>query len=180
MTRILSILSIIMLAVACKPGVPKDIIQPEKMEKILLDIHVADAYASFLANQDSAKKVVPPIYKGIYQKYGIDSAMQAKSMDYYYKHPDILNGMYERISSRLLKAKENEQERLNKEMKALEAKQLKEAEKQRKKDSLQKLSDTLGKKKSTRKDSLLKTAPIKKINRKNLKKIKTVPLEDVK
>lgn len=93
---------------ACKPGIPKDIIQPAEMENILHDIHVIDGYVSNIPTPDSAKKVASPLYKGIFKKYGVDSALHAKSMDYYYHRPDILTKMYGNISAKLGKEKEAE------------------------------------------------------------------------
>ncbi|MCJ0743609.1 DUF4296 domain-containing protein [Pedobacter sp. CYS-01] len=86
------------------------------MEKILYDIHVVDGYATTLANQDSAKKVSAPLYKGIYKKYTIDSALYNKSLSYYYKNPDLFNKMYEKITERLKKEREKESERATKKL----------------------------------------------------------------
>ncbi|WP_343532404.1 DUF4296 domain-containing protein [Pedobacter sp.] len=107
MTRFLFIFFCAVLALGCKPGIPKDIVQPAEMEKILFDIHVVDGYVSSIPTPDSAKKVSAPIYKGIFKKYGIDSAMHAKSMAYYYSRPDLLSKMYERISNKLNKTRED-------------------------------------------------------------------------
>lgn len=104
------------LLFGCKPGMPKDIIQPDKMEKILYDIHIVDGYATILPNQDTAKKVSAPLYKGIYKKYAIDSASYNKSLSYYYKHPDLFNKMYERITEKLKKDREKESEKASKDL----------------------------------------------------------------
>ena len=42
---ILLLLSVCCFFIACKPGVPGDIIQPDDMEEILIDLHVADGMA---------------------------------------------------------------------------------------------------------------------------------------
>lgn len=110
MTRILLLLGFIGVLASCKPGVPKDIIQPAEMENLLYDIHLIDGYAGVIPTQDSAMKVVPPMYKAIYKKYGTDSAKHAQSMAYYYKHPDVLLKMYDKIADRLNKAKDKEVE----------------------------------------------------------------------
>lgn len=107
MTRILLLFFCVALAFGCKPGIPKDIVQPAEMEKILFDIHVVDGYVSSIPKQDSAKKVSAPIYKGIFKKFGIDSAMHAKSMAYYFSRPDLLSKMYERISNRISKTRDD-------------------------------------------------------------------------
>jgi hypothetical protein len=93
------------LIFACKPGIPKEVIQPAEMEKILHDIHIVDGYVTNIPTADSAKKVSSPLYKGIFKKYGVDSATHAKSMDYYYHRPDLLTKMYDNITARIEKEK---------------------------------------------------------------------------
>lgn len=106
--RFLTVVLLPIVCYSCKPGIPKDIIQPPAMENIIYDIHVVDGYASVAAlpTLDSTKKVIAPVYKGVYKKYGIDSALYAKSMDYYYQHPQLLKEMYERIVAKLSKEKD--------------------------------------------------------------------------
>lgn len=113
MTRFLFIIFLAVSFVACKPGVPENIIQPEQMEKILFDIHVLDGYVSEIPSADSAKKVTSPVYKGIFKKYETDSATNAKSMAYYYSRPDLLTKMYDNITARLEKVKNAEIEKRN-------------------------------------------------------------------
>ena len=82
------------LSQGCKQGIPREIIQPNKMEKVLFDIHVVDGYISTISNQDTTKIIASSYYNGIYKKFEIDSALFNKSMDYYYSHPVILNDIY--------------------------------------------------------------------------------------
>jgi hypothetical protein len=93
---------------ACRSGVPKDIIQQAEMENVLFDIHVVDGYATIYAGatNDSLKKIIAPYYKGVYKKYGIDSALYRNSLDYYYNHPKLLKNMYESVTKRLTRAKD--------------------------------------------------------------------------
>jgi len=107
MTRFLLLFFCAVLAFGCKPGIPKDIVQPAEMENILFDIHIIDGYVASIPTPDSAKKVSAPIYKGIFKKYGIDSAMHAKSMAYYYSRPDLLSKMYDRISNKISKTRDD-------------------------------------------------------------------------
>jgi len=90
---------------ACKPGVPSELIQEEEMTEILYDIHVADAYISMIYVPDSARRVAAAYYKGIYKKYDIDSALYAKSLNYYSERPDVFSKMYEGVKDRLNKQK---------------------------------------------------------------------------
>ena len=91
---------------ACKPGIPKDIIQPDKMQQVLIDIHIVDGYISTLPSADTAKKVGSAYYKGVYKKFDIDSALYNNSLDYYYKHPNLMKKMYDSISVKLAVLKE--------------------------------------------------------------------------
>ncbi|WP_316821282.1 DUF4296 domain-containing protein [Pedobacter gandavensis] len=105
MRNFLYILSLFLLISACKPGIPKDIIQPDQMPGVLSDIHVADAYITAIPQVDSAKKVAASYYMGIYKKYGIDSAILARSMVYYNDNPKLLDEIYTRVVDDLTKQK---------------------------------------------------------------------------
>jgi hypothetical protein len=99
-----SLLVILSLA-ACKPGIPKDIIQPDEMASVLHDIHLTDSYISNMPGPDSARIVAAAYYKGIYKKYHIDSALYAKSMNYYYDDPKVLKAIYVNVTGKLTKEK---------------------------------------------------------------------------
>lgn len=149
MTRFFLIVFCAVALGACKPGIPKEVIQPEEMEKILYDIHLVDGYISSIPTPDSAKKVSAPYYKGIFKKYGIDSAKHANSMAYYYKRPDLLTKMYEHISAKMAKARDKEisdqakrdrliaqkEEKLRKALEAKKADSVKKANQKKQADS---------------------------------------------
>jgi len=143
MTRFFLLICCVALFSACKPGIPKDIVQPDKMEKILFDIHLIDGYVSSIPTSDSARKVSAPIYKGIFKKYGIDSATHAKSMAYYYNHPDVLSKMYDRISEKMGKTRDTETKKRQKEekIKLAKAAKLQKATEKRIIDSLKKIKE---------------------------------------
>lgn len=101
MKRFFCLIIICVSFYACKPGIPKDIIQPDKMEQVLLDIHIVDGYITTLPNADTAKSVGASFYKGVYKKFDIDSALYNASINYYYKHPDIMKKMYDSITVKL-------------------------------------------------------------------------------
>ncbi|MES2418240.1 MAG: DUF4296 domain-containing protein [Bacteroidota bacterium] len=82
---------------ACKPGIPENIIQPDKMEKILFDIHIVDGYLTNIPKPDTLKIVAASYYPAVYKKFGIDSASYNRSMNYYYSHPDLLDKIYESL-----------------------------------------------------------------------------------
>lgn len=135
------------VSLGCKSPVPKEIIQPDQMQKILYDIHIVDGYINVMPNQDSAKKVAAAYYKGVYKKFGIDSVMYSKSMDFYYKNPEIMNEMYSKIQADMNKNKPKVEKTVAAIQKKVEKKRL---------DSIK--ADSLYKSKLTKKgrDSLLK------------------------
>jgi hypothetical protein len=89
----------------CKPAIPDGIIKPDKMEKILYDMHMVDGYISTIYVVDSAKKVAAAYYKGIYKKFGTDSAEYNKSLLWYNTNPKELETMYKNIQKALTKQK---------------------------------------------------------------------------
>jgi len=106
MKRFFYLIIISIVFYACKPGIPKDIIQPGKMQDVLLDIHIVDGYVSTLPGTDTAKKVGAGYYKGVFKKFDIDSALYNQSINYYYKHPDLMKKMYDSIAVKLTTLKD--------------------------------------------------------------------------
>lgn len=94
-----------LLMTGCKPGIPKDLIQPDKMALVLHDIHVFDGYINAITHRDTAKMVAASYYKGIYKKFGIDSALYARSLSYYNRNPRVMTEIYTNVLSRLEKEK---------------------------------------------------------------------------
>ena len=106
MKNFLYIAIILFTLSGCKPGVPGDLIQPEKMASVLHDIHIADSYLGMVSGPDSIKIKAAEYYKGIYKKYDIDSALYVRSMEYYYKEPKILNDIYVKVTGDLSKERD--------------------------------------------------------------------------
>jgi hypothetical protein len=90
-----------LLMTGCKPGVPKDLIQPDKMALVLHDIHIFDGYVNTISNIDTPKAVAASYYLGIYKKFAVDSALFARSMSYYNAHPKVMNEIYDEVVKRL-------------------------------------------------------------------------------
>jgi len=93
------------VGVGCKPGIPSGIIKPEKMEKILFDVHIVDGYLSTIYIPDSAKKIASSYYNGIYKKFDIDSVQYRKSLVWYNSNPIELEKMYKNIQIAMSKQK---------------------------------------------------------------------------
>lgn len=109
---------------ACKPGIPKNVIAPDKMELVLFDIHATDGYIGLLPRQDTAKIVASSYYKGIYAKFDIDSAKYSRSLAYYYNHPEVLNLIYENLGKKFEEERKKNDARLDKDAKEEQKKEL--------------------------------------------------------
>lgn len=101
MRKFLIIIIFFILIQGCKSGIPKDIIQPDKMEKVLFDIHVVEGYLGTFSNKDTIKIVASSYYNGVYKKFGIDSSIYNKSMNYYYSNPTILDEIYVNLEKKI-------------------------------------------------------------------------------
>lgn len=123
MRRIFAIIIICISFYACKPGIPADVIQPDKMEKVLFDIHAIDGYVSTLAKPDTVKIVASSYYKGVYKKFNIDSATFERSKNYYFQRPDLLNKMYENLMKQFEAERKRNDKRVDAEVLAQQRKE---------------------------------------------------------
>lgn len=86
--------------VSCTPSVPNRYIQPDKMEDILYDYHIADAM--YQSNSGDATTMI--VYKtAVLKKNGVSEAEFDSSMVYYTRHTRLLQKIYESLSTRLSK-----------------------------------------------------------------------------
>jgi hypothetical protein len=157
MKKILLLGFIFAVIFGCKSPVPKEIIQPEQMQKVLYDMHLVDGYISTIPVQDSAKRVAAAYYKGIYKKFGIDSVSYSKSMDFYYANPELMNAMYVKLETELKKNKVKVEKLHNLSIEKLQKKRL---------DSIK--ADSIKQVAKAKKDALKKDS-IKQMLRRNLK-----------
>ena len=85
---------------ACKPSIPRDVIQPDDMEDILYDYHLADAAADL--NSDSSKYYNARLYQlAVLKKHGVTEAQFDSSMVYYTRHTEKLYAIYEKLVKRM-------------------------------------------------------------------------------
>lgn len=101
----LSCLSFIILLVtftaSCKPGVPKEYLQPQEMEDILYDYHVADGMA-FAEENYSDLPYRRTVYRAAaLRKHGVTQAQFDSSLVYYYRHTEELHKIYGYLAKRL-------------------------------------------------------------------------------
>jgi len=85
---------------SCKPGVPKDIIKPGKMEKILYDYHLAEGMAYSDGDYSNSDPKRMEYRKAVFEKHGVTEAEFDSSLVYYYRHSDKLHDIYVNVSKR--------------------------------------------------------------------------------
>lgn len=92
------LLGVVAMIVACKPGTPSQFIQPDEMEDILVEYHMAKALASqtHQSGIDQALYVESVLGKHGYTKEEFDS-----SLVYYYTRADRFESIYKRVADRL-------------------------------------------------------------------------------
>jgi len=146
---------VLILIGGCGRTIPKDIIQPKVIRLVLYDMHIADGYISTIPVPDSAKKVAASYYNAIYKKYGIDSVIYNRSINYYYDNVADISSIYSDVTASLKKSKDS--------IDKIQAKILKkeEAAKKMKKDSADKANPKLAAAKAdsvkkAKKDSIAK------------------------
>jgi len=93
------------LLISCKPGVPKGVIKPDKMESVLYDMAIANSVSSL--NGSSSKQSLVMRYT-VLDKYDITESEFDSSMVYYTRHTEQLHDIYENISKRLDEESKNQ------------------------------------------------------------------------
>jgi len=88
------------LAFACKPTVPSQYIQPDELEDILYDYHLADAMADENHNGEDSKYNRQLYRQAALKKYGVTQAEFDSSLIYYTRHSDRLHAIYENLVKR--------------------------------------------------------------------------------
>ena len=85
---------------SCKPSIPRDVIDPDDMEDILYDYHLADAAANL--NNDSTRFYNARLYQlAVLKKHGVTEAQFDSSMVYYTRHTEKLYAIYEQLAKRI-------------------------------------------------------------------------------
>lgn len=86
------------------PSVPSDIIPVNKMESILIDMHISDAVAEVKTMGDmNEKRLTQQYYQQIYKNHGITKEDFLKSYTFYENNPVLLNKIYDDILSEISK-----------------------------------------------------------------------------
>jgi len=99
MRRFHALLALLLLIIACKPGVPRQYLQPDDMEDILFDYHVGMGMAEQAEGNYAYNKIR---YKNeVFRKHGISEADFDSSMVYYMQHSYLLADLYKSLQERL-------------------------------------------------------------------------------
>ena len=99
--------AILFFIFSCKQAeekIPSDILSKEKMVKVLVDIHLAEANVTIknLAGDD-ANKLATAYYQHIYKSHRISKEEFKKSFLFYSQHPQLLEKIYDEVLSELSK-----------------------------------------------------------------------------
>ena len=90
------------MMVACKPQVPKGVIEPDDMEDLLVDYHLARAMAIQHYDVTNDRDYYQQLYtQEAFRKHGVTKADFDSSLVYYYSRSDVFEGMYKRVNERL-------------------------------------------------------------------------------
>ena len=96
------IVGIALLVGSCKPGTPSEFIQPDDMEAILVDYHLARAVADKGAGTYEESNYRQALYiESVLQKHGYTKAQFDSSLIYYYTRADRFVDIYTRVAERL-------------------------------------------------------------------------------
>jgi len=95
----LPLIIVILTVVGCKPTVPSTYIQPDELEDILYDYHVAQAMARSQYSETDMQSHV--MFQSVLRKHHVSEADFDSSLVYYYSHVDRLSTIYEHVNGRL-------------------------------------------------------------------------------
>ena len=104
MKIIILLLSILLLACTTpKIEIPTEILSETEFTNMLKEIHLEEA--AFELNKskglENAKNILANSYQSIYKKHNIDDSTFSKSLEYYAKHPEILEEIYSAVLEQL-------------------------------------------------------------------------------
>lgn len=79
-----------------KKDVPKNIIKPQKMQKVMMDMLLADAVNTEISTRDTGFKLAAQNkfkFEQVFKNYNITNDQFYKSYNYYLSHPDIFKSI---------------------------------------------------------------------------------------
>lgn len=98
------LLGVLLSMVSCKPSIPSDYLQPDELEDVLYDMHVAQGIVR-TADRDATvneRDIDAYAYTdAVLKKHGVSRADFDSTMVYYYRHTELMKKLYENLSKRL-------------------------------------------------------------------------------
>lgn len=96
--HIVSLLTGLLFLLSCKPSIPPEIIQPDEMEDLLYDYHIAQGMASNEGDNAYNRHLY---FESVLKKHGVTHAEFDSSLVYYYTRADRFMEIYKRVQERL-------------------------------------------------------------------------------
>lgn len=96
----LFLIVVALLALSCKPTIPSKYLQPDELEDVLYDYHLADAMSEMNHNGEDMKYNQQLYRQAALKKHGITQAELDSSLVYYTRHSDKLHDIYENLAKR--------------------------------------------------------------------------------
>ena len=100
MRLITIVLTVLIFSGACGRKVPENVVPQQQMGAVLLDMHLADGQLAAMV-ADSARMYRDAYYDAIFNRYGIDSAMFERSIEFYSTRPALMKKLYTGIEKQL-------------------------------------------------------------------------------
>lgn len=98
-SHIIYMVAAVLLFASCKPEVPSKYIQPDDMEDLIYDYHIAQGVAAQQdGNADYNRRMV---FEVVLKDHGVTQAEFDSSLVYYYTRADRFQEIYKRVQSRL-------------------------------------------------------------------------------
>ena len=102
LSHIVMVTTMMVSIVSCKPGVPKEVIQPDDMEEILYDYYVSQGIASIPGPQGGSEDYRRDLYfNSVLNKYGVTRAEFDSALVYYYTRADRFVDIYKNVQERM-------------------------------------------------------------------------------
>ncbi len=112
MQRAVIVWMVLIFCVSCGgEKIPNGVIPPKQMPAVLTDMHLADGQLASLPI-DSARMRRDAYYEAVFQRYGIDSMMFRRSVEFYSSRPYLMNEFYGDIEKKLETLNLAEQQRV--------------------------------------------------------------------
>ncbi|MCH7398955.1 DUF4296 domain-containing protein [Belliella sp. DSM 107340] len=98
MKKLIFIIPIIILLYGCKDGnIPSGVLDEDKMVSVLIDIHLAEGFAStFPINYDSSRTIYPMLETDVFRKHNVSDTVFHESLEFYLAHPRKIDRIYAR------------------------------------------------------------------------------------